>query len=172
MREHERNIRPFFGHSYLLFVSLLFQDRPDSSAVDRATDAGHRAECAGRRWTCDPDEPRYFEVVGLYQRYLARCPQATGSVPSTIKSPPPIASGWLLPVPLSGWNRIVPSLVTGCVVRSLATTSSLRGDVGSTVCLPENRVFSGDWAVSLRRSMWHTTGGTVMGSTFVARRGG
>src|SRR5467141_1913573 len=59
-----------------LFVSLVVQDATHSNAVDRAPDASHRAECAGRRGSSDPDERFYFEVVSIYQRHLARGTQA------------------------------------------------------------------------------------------------
>src|SRR5215469_548820 len=56
---------------YCSVCALLVQDGPDSNPVDRAADAGHRAECAGRRGTCDTDELPYFEAFGIYQRHVA-----------------------------------------------------------------------------------------------------
>src|ERR1700680_3481856 len=59
-----------------LFVRLLVQHATDGNAVDRAADAGHRAESARRRGTCDPAERFYFEVISIYQRHLPHSAQA------------------------------------------------------------------------------------------------
>src|SRR2546425_9567006 len=110
-------------------VAVTVVPRPYGDAMDRAADAAHGAECARRRGSVILTKLLISRLSASTNATWPAARRLTGSVSPTIASPPPMASGWLLPVPGNGCSGIVRSLVTGWVVRSMATTSSLRGEV-------------------------------------------
>ena len=112
-----------------VFLPIAMLRSAHRDAMERATDAGHGAECAGRRGLRELDELVDLEAVGIDQSHLARGAQTDGQ--GVARDRVAAADGVRLVVP-GARNRLERNgsqPATGCVVRSKATTSSLRGEV-------------------------------------------